>query len=292
MERIDLETRVMELSRQVKSLSDQLKLSYTYAQSDAQASLTKCRILLEQLLPEIIKKQGLTPNSTSSINENINQLRHEGNVEQRIITKMHSIRVMANLGAHGEKVLPRDALNTLDNLCDIVQWHFEVETKKPHSLKKIKFIILGVASISFLVLVLVWQSQHQNKISEKDVTQFVKAYQASALTNDINATLEFFAPTVHHNGKIKTKKELREERTSFIYKWYERKYFISSGIIVSEIDDSTFYAKYEETFTAQNTTDDSDFSRGVWQVELSIRDKAGKLTIVALDGKALSRVKE
>lgn len=291
---MSLEERVEELSRRVDALSEQLKLTYAYAQTDAQASLAKCRALLEQLLPEIIRKQGLPLDKAMSLNEMILHLKNKGEVEQRIITKMHSVRAMANLGVHGGKVLPSDALNALDSVCDIVQWHFDIAPHRAaHNKRKNKIFKVFFFSV-LIVIVGVWLYQSQmvqadsRQLGKEEVMEFTKAFQLSSTNNDVNNTLSYYGPEVNHYGMIKSQTEIREGLERFVDRWYHRKYFISSPIEVVELSDGKFLTTYYETFTAKKTVNEA-ISRGVWKNVLTIEVLNGELKITGIDGEIVRR---
>lgn len=55
----------------------------------------------------------------------LKDLEKAGKIERRILSRMHAIRDMANLGPHGDDVQPNDAARVLDDLCEILNWYLE-----------------------------------------------------------------------------------------------------------------------------------------------------------------------
>lgn len=287
---MNLEERVEELSKRVDALSEQLKLTYSYARLDAEASLGKCRILLEQLVTAIMQKHGLQYDPAQNLHKNIVRLKEQGVVEERIISKMLSIKSMANLAVHGEKVLANDALNALDNLCDIIQWHHgivsELHVAKSNWLMK-WWWVGGTAAI-ILAFVAFHFLKRQETITYEQVIQFAKEYQSTSNGNDVDAILSFYADTVVHYGEIKNKEAIRQGQIKYIDRWYERNFFISSPVDCYKTANGQFMVSYEIRFNAISE-DRKKTSKGVWRDRLVIAKRKNGLRIVAIDGEIVRR---
>ncbi len=119
----ELELRLNRLSGLSAAEAEELRRAYHYLESDPGASLTKSRIILEKLVLLLFEAETGKPPRKPALGEMLNDNQFTRKLDRRIVSRMNSIRDMANLGAHGEPVLPEDALRVLEDLCAILEWH-------------------------------------------------------------------------------------------------------------------------------------------------------------------------
>jgi hypothetical protein len=104
----------------------ELRLAIGYIQEDPGSSLTKSRIVLEQLLEEIFTREtGHKPPEKLFLNGLLERNELKQKIERRIFVRFKSICESGNLGAHGEKVAPQDATRIVHDLCDVLDWYAE-----------------------------------------------------------------------------------------------------------------------------------------------------------------------
>jgi tetratricopeptide (TPR) repeat protein len=120
-----LERKINVLEDAVKTYYDQLKLALEYVTKDPQSSLTKSRIVLEKILNKIYEIEMKKEPKKLEIGYILNDNQFTRNIDRRILSRMNSVRDMANLGAHGEEVMPKDATRVLDDLCEVVEWYLK-----------------------------------------------------------------------------------------------------------------------------------------------------------------------
>jgi len=119
----DLSQRVSQCERDFISFANELRLSFDYIHKDATSSLTKSRIVLERLLCSIEETQGSGVTERAEIGSMLKKFEKNQTIERRILSRMHAIRDMSNLGPHGEHVEPSDAAKVLFELCEILTWY-------------------------------------------------------------------------------------------------------------------------------------------------------------------------
>jgi CheY-like chemotaxis protein/HPt (histidine-containing phosphotransfer) domain-containing protein len=125
-----LESRVRKLEKAISAFAQELHLALQYIQSDAASSLTKSRIVMERLLVQIyMSEMGHTPRKPL-LGEMLADNQFTRKIERRMLSRMNSIRDLANLGPHGELVKPTDAAKVLDDLCEVVEWFLLRYTKQ------------------------------------------------------------------------------------------------------------------------------------------------------------------
>jgi hypothetical protein len=127
----DLEGSVSKLERQFPTFAQELRLALRYIRTDAASSLTKSRIVLEKLLLSVYTAvMGQEPRKPM-LGDMLNDNQFTRTIERRILSRMHSVRDMGNLGPHGEAVEPNDAARVLEDLCEILEWHLRRSTGAP-----------------------------------------------------------------------------------------------------------------------------------------------------------------
>ena len=123
MWRDQLQPRIDELSELVPIHAEALGQALAYASTDAQSSLTKSRSVLEKLTLEWYEREVGGAPKKPMLGEMLNQRRLTEGIERRILSRMHSIRDMGNLGPHGEAVDESDAVRVLTDLCDVLEYY-------------------------------------------------------------------------------------------------------------------------------------------------------------------------
>jgi hypothetical protein len=121
----DLEHRIGKLEKSVASFAAELRHALGYVRSDAGASLTKTRIVMEKLLVSIYEREMGHEPRKPMLGDMLIDNQFSRKIERRILSRMNAIRDMTNLGAHGETVKPEDAVKALDDLCVVLDWYLQ-----------------------------------------------------------------------------------------------------------------------------------------------------------------------
>ena len=120
-----LHQRVASLEEKLDRLSDQLALALQYVRPDPGSSLTKSRLVLEKCVLAAYRAETGGSPKRADLGGMLTDKNFVGKVQRRMISRMNSIRDMANLGPHGEPVDQKDAERVLGDLCDVLEWYFE-----------------------------------------------------------------------------------------------------------------------------------------------------------------------
>jgi hypothetical protein len=119
----DLEGRVAKLEQALSAFARELRLALDYIRPDAASSLTKSRVVLEKILVGVYTvEMGHAPRKPL-LGDMLADNQFTRKVERRVLSRMNSVRDMANLGPHGEPVEPSDAARVLDDLCEVLDWY-------------------------------------------------------------------------------------------------------------------------------------------------------------------------
>ncbi|HEV3256558.1 MAG TPA: hypothetical protein VG013_06755 [Gemmataceae bacterium] len=118
----DLEGRIQRLEQAIDAFSLEIRLAYRYIHPDAASSLTKSRIVMEKILLNIYKTEMGKEPKKALLGDILADNQFTRKIDRRILSRMNSIRDMANLGPHGEAVQPTDAERVLDDLCTVLDW--------------------------------------------------------------------------------------------------------------------------------------------------------------------------
>lgn len=118
-----LDSRVSRLEKNLAHFGDELKLALHYVRNDAGSSLTKSRLVLEQLLIRIYVIEMDHEPRKPMLGDMLNDNQFTRKIERRIVSRMNSIRDLGNLGPHGERVEASDAARVLEDLCDVIDWY-------------------------------------------------------------------------------------------------------------------------------------------------------------------------
>jgi hypothetical protein len=121
----DLEHRIGKLEKSVATFAAELRHALGYVRSDAGASLTKTRIVMEKLLVSIFEREMGHEPRKPMLGDMLIDNQFSRKIERRILSRMNAIRDMTNLGAHGETVKPEDAVKALDDLCVVLDWYLQ-----------------------------------------------------------------------------------------------------------------------------------------------------------------------
>lgn len=308
MNQKQLEARIEILSEKLAELHGLLQQSYSYAERDAQSSLGKCRNVLEHTVRSILEKHDIPFLQHSTLNEQIRLLKESGNVPDRIIAKMHSTRVMANLAVHGKKVTPSDALSALNGLCDILEWQNEIKYDKRE--KRPWLFWLGI-SLAILLLGVFYlninkkatpELENRNPIDPtqtapradenlfnlRDIESFVEEFQHISTTPDVNGVMSFYAEYVKYENEVIERYQVEKKWVKFINKWPVREYDITDeSIKIRKIGTNQFYVYYDETYTAKHP--DKPDSKGIYRTELVVQVVGRELKITEKNGSNLAK---
>jgi len=123
--------RIRRLQRTLEVVSSELALALEYVETDPGSSLTKSRIVLEKIIiSAFTQEMGNQPKRTE-LGRILSNNQFTRRIDRRILSRMQSVRDMANLGPHGERVERSDAVRVLSDLCDILEWYLEESGELP-----------------------------------------------------------------------------------------------------------------------------------------------------------------
>jgi len=103
-------------------LSDLAAFAEQYANSDPQSSVAKLRTFAEQIVLFIYHKHGLPKSTQPNLNDLLSATTFAQAVPSVIISKLHTLRIQGNKGAHGESVLPQSAVMLLQEAFELGRW--------------------------------------------------------------------------------------------------------------------------------------------------------------------------
>ncbi|MCC5804916.1 MAG: DUF4145 domain-containing protein [Opitutales bacterium] len=90
--------------------------------SDPGGSLSKIRVVLEKLLRIIAAYYLGSPTEAKMLGQIIADKEFARHIEPRILSRMKSVKDLANLAAHGDQVYPQDAAKAFSELEEIIEW--------------------------------------------------------------------------------------------------------------------------------------------------------------------------
>lgn len=98
-------------------------MAFQYSSKDPQASLNKVRIILEKIIRKVYAHEVGEERDELMIGAALRDPLLRNAIERRILSRMNAIRSMSYLAVHGEHVTPKDAMQSIDNLCDVMEWY-------------------------------------------------------------------------------------------------------------------------------------------------------------------------
>jgi hypothetical protein len=279
----DLQQRIRSLEGSFDQLSEQFRMAFHYSSKDPQASLNKVRIILEKIVRKIYAHEVGEEREDLMLGAALRDPRMKQAIERRILSKMHSIRSMSNLAVHGERVTANDAMKSIDNLCDVMDWYIgkydTEEKKKGITLKKylrpmiIAMIVLGIGVLGFVFYPFESTTEAQaSQVDEGDALQFVKDFETSINGDDLDHIISFYADQVNYYGNLRPLSEIWMDKRAFLNRWKDRYYFVSSPISILNTDGNIYEMEYEVSFNAMDSFRDAKAS-GIWKVQLIISVK-------------------
>lgn len=284
-----LENRINELEGHFNLLSENFRQAFDYTHSDPQSSLTKVRIILEKIVFDIYQSEMKIEPGEKSIGEILREEKFKKRITPNILSRINSIRTMSNIATHGNEVTVNDAIDTLENLCEVFEWYLKrYKFKSPNAIKarlinRIKhfpenifyFIERNLIKIFFLFLFLVafeifyfsygkylFDKTESNSINEGErvvkIKKFIKNYQSTFQLNDIDSLLYYFDDEVNFLTHPSCDKDcIRNESKKFFDEYPKRIYFIKGGekeIIVEKKNDDLYTVKYIYHFNCEGKT--------------------------------------
>ncbi len=118
--------KLEKIETKIEGLSEQINFALSYISSDPHGSLAKTRMVCEKILLDtyrlLMKKEPKKPLLGDMLNDN----QFTRLVERRILSRFNSVRDMANLGVHGEKVNIEDAKRATDDLIVLIDWYIDI----------------------------------------------------------------------------------------------------------------------------------------------------------------------
>lgn len=118
-----LTERIAALDARVAELSSFLHSAIAYLVSDPASSLTKSRVILEQVLLALYRGAMHKEPSRPMIGDMLADKEFIATMPRRIAARMNAIRDMSNLGPHGEEVHAADAIRVMRDLIDVLEWY-------------------------------------------------------------------------------------------------------------------------------------------------------------------------
>jgi len=295
----NLQQRIRELEKSFDQLSDQFQVAFKYSSTDPQASLNKVRIILEKIIRRVYKNEVGEPPEELMIGAALRDPQLRSAIDRRILSKMNAIRSMSNLAVHGEYVTTKDAMHSIDNLCDIMDWYmnkYEIASQyyKKRKTKRILLISVGVLIVLSLAAVGSWylsldsesgSAETQTSAnSESEALAFVKDFETSINGDDLDHIVSFYADRVRYYGKMQRRSEIWMDKKSFLNRWKERYYFVSSPINILSTDGFTYEMTYEVSYNAKDNFRNAQ-TEGTWEVYLKISQKKdGGFEVIEIDG--------
>ena len=315
MEKIDfLEDRINILESKLDRLSGEFSKALDYSKSDPQASLTKVRSLLEKLILEIYSKEMKVEPQNKSLGSILMEENFKKKISPNILSRIHSIRHMANLGVHGGDVSIADAIDTVEDLCVVFEWYLKkyksgiIGPKNIyyHTVKAFSFgmkafgatllVILALIGIFFVFILydnnnMDLPSSSTPQITSNDaeiresIIKFVKAYQESYKVNDIEIFSSYYNNSFTYLGhKNFTKDSLMIDKANYFARWPERESFITSEIDINKLNDTIYNIIYNYHFKVKDAFNPKlDPKKGEIRTKLKIWLKDQKPLIIEVN---------
>ena len=95
-----------------------------YANSDPQSAVAKLRTFAEQIVLFVYHKHGLPKPYQPNLNDLLAASTFIQAVPRVIVSKLHTLRIQGNKGAHGESVLPQSAVMLVQDAYELGRWMY------------------------------------------------------------------------------------------------------------------------------------------------------------------------
>lgn len=105
-------------------LADLGAFAEQYANPDPQSAVAKLRTYAEQIVLFIYHKHGLPKPYQPNLNDLLTAATFVQAVPRVIVSKLHTLRIQGNKGAHGETVLPQSAVMLLQEAFELGRWMY------------------------------------------------------------------------------------------------------------------------------------------------------------------------
>lgn len=103
-------------------LADLGSIAEQYANSDPQSAVAKLRTFAEQIVLFIYHRHGLPRPYQANLNDLLTATTFVQAVPRVVVSKLHTLRIQGNKGAHGEHVLPQSAVMLLQEAHELGRW--------------------------------------------------------------------------------------------------------------------------------------------------------------------------
>jgi polar amino acid transport system substrate-binding protein len=125
MSRAEIQPRLRRIGARIGPLARSLEFALAYVESDPHSSLTKSRTVLERIVLDLFHREMGREPRKPLLGDMLIDREFAARVDRRILSRMHAVRDMANLGPHGEHVDSSDASRVLADLIEILEWYVE-----------------------------------------------------------------------------------------------------------------------------------------------------------------------
>ncbi len=105
-----------------EELADLGAFAEQYANPDPQSAVAKLRTYAEQIVLFIYHKHGLPKPYQPNLNDLLTAATFVQAVPRVIVSKLHTLRIQGNKGAHGESVLPQSAVMLVQEAYELGKW--------------------------------------------------------------------------------------------------------------------------------------------------------------------------
>jgi type I restriction enzyme R subunit len=103
-------------------LADLGALAEQYAHPDPQSAVAKLRTFAEQIVLFIYHRHGLPRPYQPNLNDLLTAATFVQSVPRVVVSKLHTLRIQGNRGAHGETVLPKSAVMLIQEAHELGRW--------------------------------------------------------------------------------------------------------------------------------------------------------------------------
>jgi hypothetical protein len=124
--------RLDHLSTQFEDLREGIRKAITIAELDPEMSLTRARKVLEYIVRQVYESRTGEEAGTRPLENLLQRLTRDGHLPRKLAAYANAVRELGNVGTHAfEPVTPRDVLQSLNQLLQIVEWYFEQSGPAP-----------------------------------------------------------------------------------------------------------------------------------------------------------------